>query len=311
MAISNISDKNFYLGVVITLKVLIFCLRILPQRSALLVGRVLGRILRLILWKKTDLCEARCVKSLGVGVTSARDIIKQSFMNLGMSVVEFVRFPQMKKHINGYITFSEDSKALLREALSRGHGAILMTSHMANWELAAMCVIEAGFPLSAVYTPQHNQGGVNDLIMKIRTQTIGMTMIDSEGGGLREIFKVLKSGGIVVIMQDLDARRDGVMSEFLGLPASTHEGIVKLYRKFKCPVVPVRYIRDENNPSHHELTMPEILSDRLDSEGRPFGEDIDASLRMCNEVIERWVKETPGQWLWLLDRWQYTLGKKI
>ena len=286
-------------------------MRFIPHKAALSFGRTIGKILRLILWKKTDRAEARCVKSLGVGITIAREIVRKSYMNLGMAAVEFIRIPKMKPHINDFMTFDKNSIKILSDALSRGNGVILMTTHMDNWELAAARVIHEGFPLNAVYTVQKNQGGANDIIMDIRNNSIGMKMIDNKGTGLREIFRVLRAGGIVVIMQDLDARKDGIMTDFLGLPASTHDGIVKLYQKFKSPVIPVHYVRDWKNPSHHVLTMQEILSDRKDKNGNSFGKDVKASLELCNEALENFIKQNPEQWLWLMDRWEYTLGKKI
>lgn len=292
------------------LKFLTEVIRFMPHRLSLAFGRFIGRILHLVLWKKVDRCEVRCVMSLGVGITTAREIVRRSFMNLGMSAVEFIRLPKVKPVIDRLASFPEDSVNVLREALSRGHGVMLMSSHMANWEYAAIRVIHEGFPLSVVYTPQRNQGGANDIIMDIRKQTPTMKMIDSDTG-LREIFRTLRAGGIVVIMQDLDARKDGVITKFLGHDASTHEGIVKLYRKFHAPVVPVHYVRDKDNPAHHTVTMPYILSDRTDREGRAFGEDMQGSLEMCNEVIEGWIKERPELWFWIMDRWEYTLGKKV
>ena len=281
------------------IRFLVRLIRILPHSFALALGRFLGRVLRLILWRKVNKAESRCVKALGVGVTIAREIVRESFMNLGMSVIEFIRFPVMKPRVAEYIDFPEESQNVLRSALSRGKGVILMTSHMANWELAALRVICAGFELHAVYTPQRNDGGVESIIADIRTHVTGMHIIDNHKG-LREIFRVLKSGGIVVIMQDLDARKDGVMTEFLGLPASTHDGITKLWGKFGCAVVATHYTRDKDNPAHHVVEMPEILSDRED-----FG------LEVCDRVIEGWIRERPELWLWLMDRWEYTLGKNI
>ncbi len=257
--------------------------------------------MHLILWKKVDRCEARCVKSLGIGITLAREIVRKSFMNLGMSAVEFIRLPKIKARISDYIDFPEESRKTLREALSRGNGVILMTSHMANWELAAAVVISSGFPLHAVYTPQSNKDA-EAIISDIRTHTMKMNIIDNHKS-LREIFKTLKSNGIVVIMQDLDARKDGVITNFLGLPASTHDGIIKLYQKFHCPIVPAHYVRDKKNFSHHVVTMPEILSDREN-----FSEN---GLEICNEVIESWIRERPDLWLWLMDRWEFTLGKNV
>ena len=222
-------------------------------------------------------------------------------MNLGMSAVEFVRLPVMLKRIDEIASFPEESQSVLRSALSREKGMIIVASHMANWEVAAARVIHAGFPLHAVFTPQRERA-VNELILDVRTK-FGMSVIDSDKV-MREVFRVLKSGEIVVIMQDLDARREGVMTEFLGLPASTHDGIVKLHRKFGSPVVLVHFVRDESNPEHHVIDVSEILSDRPS-----FGEELTESLNMCNEVIGSWIRERPEMWLWLMDRWEYTLGK--
>ena len=277
-------------------------LRFIPHKLALSFGRLIGRLLHLILWKKVDRCEARCVKSLGIGITSAREIVRKSFMNLGMSAVEFIRLPKIISNLNKYIDYPEDSKKVLRQALSRGNGVILMSSHMANWELTAAILIQSGFELHAVYTPQRDKNA-EAIISDVRTNTMKMKMIDNHKS-LREIFKTLKANGIVVIMQDLDARKDGVITNFLGLPASTHDGIIKLYQKFHCPIVPVHYVRDENNPAHHHAETPEILSDK-------FSDDAQANLEMCNNVIEKWIKDRPDLWLWLMDRWEYTLGKKI
>ena len=283
-------------------------LRICPHRVALLIGNLIGRLLRLILWKKVDRCESRCVKALGVGVTLAREIIKKSFINLGMSAVEFIRIPVIKPRITELVNFPEESQNLLRSALSRGRGAILMCTHMANWELAAARVIQAGFTLNSVYTPQRDNK-IDNIIKNIRENFSGMHMITSEGGGLREIFKTLKSGGIIVIMQDLDARQDGIITKFLGMDASTHEGIAKLYKKFKCPVIAAKYFRDWANPERHYIELNEILSDRLDKNGREFGEDIKSSIELSNQFIENLIKENPEQWLWLLDKWEYTQKK--
>ena len=293
---------------IITLKIFVKFLRILPNKVALMFGAFIGRVLHLVLWKKVDLCESRCVKALGVGVTIAREIIKKSFINLGMSAVEFIRIPVIKSQLPELVEFDEASQNILREALSRGHGVILMCTHMASWELVAARFVQAGFDLHAVYTPQRDNK-INAIISDIRENFTGMHMITSEGGGLREIFKVLKSGGIIVIMQDLDARKDGIITKFLGMNASTHEGIAKLYHKFKCPVIPLRYVRDWKRPAHQVVKINEILSDRLDKNGRKFGEDITESINLCNQIIEGWIKETPEQWLWILDKWQY--GQKI
>ena len=295
----------------IFIKLLLKLICILPHKISLSFGRFLGFLLWLFSWKKVDICESRCVASLGTGITNARLIVKNSFKNIGMSAIEFVRLKNIVPEIESYVSFSEGSQEILREALSRGRGVILMTSHIDNWELAGARLVEEGFKLTPIYTPQKNEGGIEDFIFNQRSNIAKMKMVKSEGGALREIFKSLRAGEILVILQDLDARKEGIILNFLGIPASTHEGIVKLYNKFKSPVVPAVCLRDEKNKTHHKIIIKDILSDEKDKNGNPFGEDLKGSLEMCNKVIEGWVKNNPEQWLWLIDRWEYTFRHYI
>jgi len=182
----------------------------------------------------------------------------------------------------------------LREALKEGRGVIFMTAHLANWEIAAAAVCHRGYPLNVIYTPQRNAAGVEDILREQRNKVCGMGLIPSEGAGMKEAFKVLKRGEILCILQDLDARSDGVMSEFLGLPASVHTGLIKLNRRFNCPVVPLRVVRDKSG-KNLLIFYPPIS----------FDGDMEKSLHMCNNIIESWVTEHPDQWMWILDRWEF------
>lgn len=282
----------------------------MPHGIALAFGRSIGRLLRLILWKKTDRCESRCVMSLGVGVTTAREIIRKAYIHLGMSVIEFIRLPVIKPKIKDIVSFDAENVQRFQEAISKGKGVIVMDTHMGNWEICAVRVAAEGFVVRPIVTPQRNDAGVNDIINEIRALTPEIRTIDSETG-LRETFRTLKSGGVVVVMQDLDARKDGIIMNFLGMPASIHEGIVKLYRKFKCPVLPVRFIRDKDNPSHHRIIILEDISKKSDKNGLPFGEDMTGSLEICNEIIESWIKDRPELWMWLMDKWEYVFKMKV
>ncbi|RVA66409.1 lipid A biosynthesis lauroyl acyltransferase, partial [Mesorhizobium sp. M7A.F.Ca.CA.001.08.1.1] len=32
--------------------------------------------------------------------------------------------------------------------------------------------------------------------------------------------------------------------------------------------------------------------------------DVHATTQMLNDVVERWVREDPGQWMWFHKRWE-------
>ena len=264
----------------------------MPHKIALSFGSFLGRVLWLFSWKKVDTCEKRSVKALGVGITIAREIVLKSFMNIGRAAVEFIRLEKMLPDIEKFVDFPQESINVLRNAQARGHGVILIVAHIDNWELAGARATKEGFKLTPVYTPQ--KSFIENFIMSRRTEA-------AEGRALRELFSTLKNNGIIVILQDLDARKDGVILNFMNMPASVHEGIIKLHNKFHSPIVPALFYRDKNDPLRHHIELKEIISDRPN-----FGEDIKASLDICNEIIAGWIKKYPDQWLWLLDRWEYT-----
>ena len=47
---------------------------------------------------------------------------------------------------------------------------------------------------------------------------------------------------------------------------------------------------------------PKLDLPRLDN-GRV---DINATAQLLNDVVERWVREDPGQWMWFHKRWKLT-----
>lgn len=265
----------------------------------------MGRLLRLILWKKVDRAESRCVLALGVGVTTAREIVRESFINIGRSAAEFVRLDLIAPHVKDLVSIEGAER--LDEAISRGKGVLVMVAHIGNWELCGARMEREGYHLVPIYTPQRNTGGLNDFIQHQRIAAAGMTMIPSEGGGMREIFRTLRGGKILVILQDLDARKEGVSVPFFGLPSSAAAGIVRLHAKFGSPVLPILTVRDESL-THHRIIVGDILSDKFDENGNKFGFDVEKSLQMCHNVLEEWIRSYPGQWLWLLDKWESTLG---
>ena len=242
---------------------------------------------------------------MGVGVTVARKIVRSSYVNGGKSVVEFARLKRLAPRLTSLVTI--EGKELLDEAIARGKGVLIMTAHMGNWELCGARMVAEGYALAPVYTPQRNVGGLDDLVSIIRASAAGMDMIPSEGWGMRAIFRAVRNGKLLVLLQDLDARKNGVIVPFLGLPSSTATGIVKMHRSFGAPVVPILCIRNPDGVTH-SIRVHGILSDQPDEDGNPFGANMEKSLKMCNNILTSWVIAHPEQWIWLLDKWESTLG---
>ncbi|MCL2009195.1 MAG: lysophospholipid acyltransferase family protein [Synergistaceae bacterium] len=287
------------------LKFLFRFINVLPHRAALGLGALSGWLFWALSKRKVDRAEARCVSALGVGVTLARDIVRASYVNVGKSAAEFARLERLAPRLASLALI--EGKEHMDKAVARGKGVLIMTAHMGNWEIGGARMVAEGYAITPIFTPQRNVGGANDLVSDLRASAAGMEMIPSEGFGMREIFRALRKGKLLVFLQDLDARKKGVAVPFLGLPASTAAGIVKMYRKFGAPIVPVLCLRNPDGLTH-TIRVHEILSDLTDEDGNLFGFDMEKSLKMCNNILAGWVTEYPEQWMWLLDRWESTAG---
>ena len=98
--------------------------RLLPRRAAVALGAFLGGVVHFVSRKKVDAAEARCVRALGVGVTTAREIVARSYCNLGRSVMEFYRLPLLSDEGDRLVTVRGEEH--LRRAYERGRGVILL-----------------------------------------------------------------------------------------------------------------------------------------------------------------------------------------
>jgi KDO2-lipid IV(A) lauroyltransferase len=274
---------------------------VLPHVAALRLGSFLGAAIWVFGKRKVDRAEARCVSALGMGVTPAREIVRRSYANMGRSAAEFARLPKLRLRLTSLVSI--EGREYLDEALGRGRGALLMTAHMGNWEWAGARLAMEGYAITPIYTPQRNTGGVEDLIAGLRADGSKMKMVPSEGFALREAFRALGRGDALTFLQDLDARKEGIVVPFLGMPASSATGIVKMHRRFGSPVVPVVALREPDGV-RHKIRVQKILSDLPDEEGNPFGVNMEKSLKMCNNTLSRWIEEYPEQWMWLLDKWE-------
>jgi KDO2-lipid IV(A) lauroyltransferase len=72
----------------------------------------------------------------------------------------------------------------------------------------------------------------------------------------------------------------------------------RLARHFDCPVVGMRVIRREDG---FTLTGEGPLDLPRDADGKI---DVAAATQFITDIVERWIRENPGQWLWFHRRWR-------
>jgi len=91
----------------------------------------------------------------------------------------------------------------------------------------------------------------------------------------------------------------GPKIRFLGRTATANPLLARLARRFDCPIHGARSIRLPGNRFRLELT-PAVTLPR-NARGQV---DIDAATQHVNDIVEGWIREYPGQWLWQHRRWR-------
>ena len=283
------------------LRVFRFLCSIFPHRAAIAIGGWLGLAVKKFSPARVDRARARCSRILGVSSEEAEQIVSESYSHFGRALVEFIRMPQMIGKLEELISLEGEEH--LREAFARGKGVILLSAHIGNWEYAAALLASRGFPLYAIGAEQRDYR-ITNAIEELR-RSAGVKPL-GKGFDLKGALSCLKKGEGLCILLDQDAKEMGIVSPFLGFPASTPVGPLKMARKFGSAVVPAHLIRDADGV-HMTLVIEPALEGR---DGEPFGEDVQYSADLCNEVISGWIRRNPGQWMWIYPRWATTLNDR-
>ncbi len=190
-----------------------------------------------------------------------------------------------------------DKMPLFIDLLTDGKPALCFSAHLGNWELAALAPAAYGMESAVVYR-MPNKPDVAREILRIRAASMGQ-LIRTRNQAPIEVAAALAAGKHVGMLTDQHFSR-GVGITFFGRSCKANPAIARLARHFDCPVVGIRVIRRADGgftlDGAGPLTLPRDESGRV---------DVVATTQMINGIVEGWVREYPGQWLWFHRRWRW------
>ena len=269
---------------------------LLPHRAAMMIGAGLARLLwPFIPARRKRLAQTQIERCLHVSPAEAARIARESTLRFGPMLMEVLRFPVLRRHIEDYVTIT-GALDTMRASLVQGKGAIIATSHSGNWELMGGALALAGLPIVGVAKRQ-SAAGMDRFINEYRA-LVGMHV--TYRSSVREMFRMIDQGWIIGLLSDQDpSRRDGVIVDFFGQETNAFTGAAAIARRCEVPIFPVFMHRCADG--HHELTIEEPLYvEKTDDRAADV-------LRVTQEIsahIEAWIRRYPSEWFWLHDRWK-------
>ena len=179
---------------------------------------------------------------------------------------------------------------------------IIFTGHVGNFELLPIAGATFGMKVTALFRPPNNPY-IADYILSTRRSSMG-DLLASKAGASLALARILEADGTIGVLVDQKFMH-GLPTTFFGRACETSPLLPKLARQFDCDVYPARCIRLPGN--RFRLEIEDRLELPRDADGTV---DTAATAQLLNDVVERWVREDPGQWMWFHKRWALSAGRR-
>jgi Kdo2-lipid IVA lauroyltransferase/acyltransferase len=225
--------------------------------------------------------------------------LREAWENLGRVAGEYVHMARIWdfdiNHPNAG-RIQTDSVPLFESLRTDGKPALCFAAHLANWELPAIAAAAHGLASAVVYRMPNNKAVAKEIV-RIRAPLMGR-LIRTRAQAALEMSAALEAGEHLGMVVDQHFSR-GVDVTFFGRRCKANPSVARLARRFDCPVVGVRVIRLPDHRFRIEGFGPYELP-----RGANGQIDAAAATQMITTIIEGWIREYPGQYLWFHRRWR-------
>jgi lauroyl/myristoyl acyltransferase len=197
------------------------------------------------------------------------------------------------------IRLDPPSRDALAEALRNGHGAVIVTGHFGNWDIAAKTLRDYGRPVSVVMAREVN-ASTHEYVRTSREQA-GVRVIYSDSSVFSSLnmIRALRRNEIVAIQLDRSLGTTGTrLMPFFGALAPFPSGPFVLARLSGAPLIPVFIPR--LGTRHYAIRVGNRFTLARDAR------EPQALRRVMTEVIgefEAAVRKSPTQWFQFTPFW--------
>ena len=218
--------------------------------------------------------------------------IREVFENFAMYLVDFFRFQRLtQKEVQRRVRI--EGLERMQQALREGKGAIGLTAHLGNYELAGAVLSLLGMRVSgAVLTHQNTRV---DRFFTYQRAKVGVVSIPIQKIGRKAFFeeslRVLRSDGILGLVADRDFFQHGIDLPLFGKVMKAPTGAAAFSLRTGAPILPSFLVREPNRNYRFVIESPIRC---------PQGVSREAAIRSvtedCLRVMERYIRQYPTQW---------------
>ncbi|WP_427789261.1 lysophospholipid acyltransferase family protein [Brevundimonas diminuta] len=176
-----------------------------------------------------------------------------------------------------------------------GRPVVLISGHLANFEVMAAVIMAAGVPCQVTYRAANNP--YVDALIRQSRERYGIKLFAPKGDGTRELMAGMKRGESIALLVD-QKYSQGPEVEFFGQPVNASPGAARMALKFGTVMQPLSVVRLPGVRFRVTAHEPIAVPDTGDKAA-----DVLAGVQAANRFVEDRVREYPVDWFWVHKRW--------
>ncbi|MEN8107539.1 MAG: lysophospholipid acyltransferase family protein [Pseudomonadota bacterium] len=218
-----------------------------------------------------------------------RHLLRQSLMETARTLTETGALWLLPGEQALRLIRNVDGSELVTQARQQGRGVILATPHLGAWEAAGLYGA-ATFRMTCLYRPLRIPE-LETLVCDARSR-LGAEYVTAAANGIRELYRVLESGGTVAMLPDQEPplSANGIFAPFFGINAWSTVLLARLAQRTGAPVIMAWCERLPGGSGYH-------LHFRPGPQGINSA-DLDTAVSAMNHAVEQLVRECPAQYQW-------------
>jgi Kdo2-lipid IVA lauroyltransferase/acyltransferase len=271
---------------------------VLPRPARFAIATGLGELLYWLLPNKraTTLANMRQVLGPDAPERCVRLVAKRSFRNYAKYLSEFTHLPRWGDDDLERLMTSVEGWEHIEDALADGKGAVFVTPHFGNWDVAGW-YFGKRHRFSAVAEPL--EPPELDALVQGWRQAKHISIIPLANGA-RGVLRALKQGGLVALVADRPTHRqgEGAPVVFFGAWTRVPAGAAHFALKTGAPVVAVGVWRTPRN-TYAGVALPPL---RFAPTG-DFERDVNNAMQRVIADVETIIRAHPDQWYMFRRMW--------
>ena len=275
--------------------------RRLPEPLAMRLGTIGGLLYRRLDARRREALRANLRQVLGPDASPAQveRVVRRGFISYGRYWAEAFRLEDLGRD-ELLRRMRVDGRDHIDRALASGHGAILATPHVGNWDAGAAWLVAAGYQVTTI-VERLEPAELFERFVAYR-RALGLEILPLEDGSesLRGVLRALRAGRLAPLVCDRDITGHGLPVRMFGATATMPGGPATLSLKTGAALLPCSVYHDHRAGHWHSVVHPPVRFE-------PSGDqrtDVPALTQLLATEFERLIGRAPEQWHVLSRYWR-------